>query len=58
MVTTVVSVEWTVVRIEVEVLQLEYNWIKEFDFWFNVCYCDDKFYLLLAVILYEEYLRL
>ncbi len=31
MVTTAGSVEWTVVSTEVEALQLEYNWIKEFD---------------------------
>ncbi|HEX2894164.1 MAG TPA: GIY-YIG nuclease family protein, partial [Marmoricola sp.] len=31
MVTTAASVEWTVVATEVEALQLEYSWIKEFD---------------------------
>ncbi len=31
MVTTAASVEWTVVSTEVEALQLEYSWIKEFD---------------------------
>lgn len=31
MVTTAASVEWTVVGTEVEALQLEYSWIKEFD---------------------------
>ncbi|OOK65063.1 GIY-YIG catalytic domain protein [Mycobacterium kansasii] len=31
MVTTAAKVEWTVVNTEVEALQLEYNWIKEFD---------------------------
>src|ERR1044072_3097149 len=30
MVTTAASVEWTVVSTEVEALQLEYSWIKEF----------------------------
>src|SRR5581483_11291063 len=58
MVTTAASVEWTVVRNEVEALQLEYNWIKEFDPRFNVKYRDDKSYLSLAVTLYEEYPRL
>src|SRR5918998_1341864 len=38
MVTTAASVEWTVVSTEVEALQLEYNWIKEFDPRFNVRY--------------------
>ena len=41
MVTTAASVEWTVVATEVEALQLEYNWIKEFDPRFNVKYRDD-----------------
>ena len=31
MVTSAACVEWTVVRTEVEALQLEYSWIKEFD---------------------------
>ena len=42
MVTTAATVEWTVVDTEVEALQLEYNWIKEFDPRFNVRYRDDK----------------
>ncbi|MEU5843986.1 excinuclease ABC subunit UvrC [Rhodococcus sp. NPDC047139] len=58
MVTTAGSVEWTVVRTEVEALQLEYNWIKEFDPRFNVRYRDDKTYPMLAVTLNEEYPRL
>ena len=58
MVTTAGSVEWTVVSTEVEALQLEYNWIKEFDPRFNVRYRDDKSYPVLAVTLYEEYPRL
>ncbi|TQF66428.1 excinuclease ABC subunit UvrC [Rhodococcus spelaei] len=58
MVTTAGSVEWTVVGTEVEALQLEYNWIKEFDPRFNVRYRDDKTYPVLAVTLNEEYPRL
>jgi excinuclease ABC subunit C len=58
MVTTAASVEWTVVSTEVEALQLEYNWIKEFDPRFNVRYRDDKTYPVLAVTLHEEYPRL
>ncbi len=57
MVTTAASVEWTVVSTEVEALQLEYNWIKEFDPRFNVRYRDDKSYPVLAVSLDEEYPR-
>ena len=52
------SVEWTVVNTEVEALQLEYNWIKEFDPRFNIRYRDDKSYPVLAVTLNEEYPRL
>ncbi|MCU1657638.1 MAG: excinuclease abc, c subunit [Pseudonocardiales bacterium] len=58
MVTSAAGVEWTVVRTEVEALQLEYTWIKEFDPRFNVRYRDDKSYPSLAVTLYEEYPRL
>ncbi|GAA4680043.1 excinuclease ABC subunit UvrC [Pseudonocardia yuanmonensis] len=58
MVTTAGRVQWTVVRTEVEALQLEYNWIKEFDPRFNVRYRDDKTYPVLAVTLNEEYPRL
>ena len=43
---------------EVEALQLEYNWIKEFDPRFNVRYRDDKSYPVLAVTLNEEFPRL
>jgi excinuclease ABC subunit C len=57
MVTTAASVEWTVVSTEVEALQLEYSWIKEFDPRFNVRYRDDKSYPWLAVTLDEEYPR-
>ncbi|MDD7937556.1 excinuclease ABC subunit UvrC [Actinomycetospora lutea] len=58
MVTTAAAVQWTVVHTEVEALQLEYNWIKEFDPRFNVRYRDDKTYPVLAVTLNEEYPQL
>ena len=58
MVTTASSVEWTVVATEVEALQLEYSWIKEFDPRFNVKYRDDKSYPSLAVTLHEDVPRL
>ncbi|MCV7155335.1 excinuclease ABC subunit UvrC [Mycolicibacterium pyrenivorans] len=58
MVRTAAGVEWTVVNTEVEALQLEYNWIKEFDPRFNIRYRDDKSYPVLAVTLNEEYPRL
>jgi excinuclease ABC subunit C len=57
MVTTGASVEWTVVSNEVEALQLEYSWIKEFDPRFNVKYRDDKSYPYLAVTMGEQYPR-
>ena len=57
MVTTAASVEWTVVGTEVEALQLEYSWIKEYDPRFNVKFRDDKSYPWLAVTLDEEYPR-
>ena len=57
MVTTGASVEWTVVDTEVEALQLEYSWIKEFDPRFNVKYRDDKSYPWLAVTVGEEFPR-
>jgi excinuclease ABC subunit C len=57
MVTSAAGVDWTVVGTEVEALQLEYSWIKEFDPRFNVRYRDDKSYPYLAVTLDEEYPR-
>ncbi len=58
MVTTAGSVDWVTVGSEVEALQLEFNWIKEFDPRFNVKYRDDKSYPFLAVTLNEEFPRL
>ncbi|MDB1088507.1 excinuclease ABC subunit UvrC [Streptomyces sp. ACA25] len=57
MVTTATSLEWTVVSTEVEALQLEYSWIKEFAPRFNVKYRDDKSYPSLAVTMNEEFPR-
>jgi excinuclease ABC subunit C len=57
MVSTAASVEWTVVKTEVEALQLEYSWIKEFDPRFNVKYRDDKSYPWLAVTVGDEFPR-
>lgn len=54
MVTTAASVEWTVVPTDVDSLQLEYMWIKEFDPPFNVRYKDDKSYPFMAVTLGDE----
>ncbi|MEW1819570.1 excinuclease ABC subunit UvrC [Arthrobacter sp. NPDC080031] len=48
------SVEWTVVGSELESLQLEYTWIKEFKPRFNVVFRDDKTYPYLAVSMGEK----
>ena len=54
MVTTAASVEWTVVPSDIDSLQLEYMWIKEFDPPFNVRYKDDKSYPFMAITLADE----
>jgi len=54
MVRTAAGVEWTVVRNEVEALQLEYAWIKEYDPRFNIKYRDDKSYPWLCVTWSED----
>jgi excinuclease ABC subunit C len=57
MLSTAAGVDWTVVGTEVEALQLEYSWIKEFNPRFNIRYRDDKSYPYLAVTLAEDYPR-
>ena len=54
MVTTAASVEWTVVPSDIDSLQLEFMWIKEFDPPFNVRYRDDKSYPFMAITLADE----
>jgi excinuclease ABC subunit C len=54
MVTTAASVEWTVVKTDVDSLQLEYTWIQEYSPPFNVRYKDDKSYPYMAVTLGDE----
>ncbi len=58
MVTTAASVEWTVVRSEVEALILEHTWIKQYDPRFNVVFKDDKSYPYLAVTMNEKFPRI
>ncbi|MFN8126767.1 MAG: excinuclease ABC subunit UvrC [Candidatus Nanopelagicales bacterium] len=58
MVEAATSVDWTVVATEVEALQLEYSWIKEYEPRFNVKYTDDKSYPFLAVTVGEDYPRI
>lgn len=57
MVHTACSVEWTVVASELESLQLEYTWIKEFKPRFNIVFRDDKSYPYLAVSMGEHFPR-
>ncbi|NHU84043.1 excinuclease ABC subunit UvrC [Kocuria sp. JC486] len=54
MVTTAAGVEWVVVGSELESLQLEYTWIKQFQPRFNIDYRDDKSYPYLAVTMGED----
>ncbi|MFM8404615.1 MAG: excinuclease ABC subunit UvrC [Actinomycetota bacterium] len=51
-------VDWTIVRSEVEALQLEFSWIKEENPQFNVQFKDDKSYPFLALTMDEEFPRL
>ncbi|MEW1833416.1 excinuclease ABC subunit UvrC [Microbacterium sp. NPDC079995] len=54
MVTTAAKVEWTVVKTDIDSLQLEYTWIQEYSPPFNVRYKDDKSYPYMAVTLADE----
>ena len=57
MVNSASKVDWVTVNNEVEALQVEYSWIKEYDPRFNVRYRDDKSYPYLAVTMNEEFPR-
>lgn len=57
MVHTAASVQWTTVGSELEALQLEYTWIKEFAPRYNLAFRDDKSYPYLAVTMGEEFPR-
>lgn len=57
MVFTAEAVEWTVVGSEVEAIQLEYSWIKQYRPRFNIMYRDDKSYPYLAVTMNERFPR-
>jgi excinuclease ABC subunit C len=58
MVNTAVRVDWTLVKTEVEALQLEFTWIKQYNPDFNVQFKDDKSYPHLAIDLKSEFPRL
>lgn len=57
MVASAESIEWTIVRNEVEALMLEYSLIKEHRPRFNVRLRDDKSYPFLAVTVDEQWPR-
>lgn len=58
MVSEAVRCDWTIVSGEVEALQLEYTWIKQFKPPFNVRFRDDKSYPYLAITLNDKFPRL
>ena len=58
MVSEAVRCDWTIVSGEVEALQLEYTWIKQFKPPFNVRFRDDKSYPYLALTINDKYPRL
>jgi len=58
MVHTATRVDWTIVKNELEALQLEFTWIKQFNPDFNVQFKDDKSYPYLAIDLEAKYPRL
>ncbi|ASY23940.1 excinuclease ABC subunit C [Candidatus Nanopelagicus abundans] len=58
MVNTAVRVDWTLVKTEVEALQLEFTWIKQYSPDFNIQFKDDKSYPHLAIDLKSEFPRL
>ena len=58
MVHEAVRVDWTIVATEVEALQLEFSWIKQYNPYYNVQFKDDKSYPYLAVSLEDEFPRI
>ncbi len=58
MVHTAVRVDWTIVKSEVEALQLEFTWIKSENPEFNVQFKDDKSYPYLAISISDEFPRI
>ncbi|CAB4782780.1 unannotated protein [freshwater metagenome] len=57
MVHEAVRVDWTIVDSEVEALQLEFSWIKQFEPTYNVQFRDDKSYPYLAISINDEFPR-
>lgn len=54
MLTSASDVKWTIVDTEYDALQLEFQWIKEFEPPFNVRFRDDKSYPYLAISMGDE----
>ncbi|MFW0179133.1 excinuclease ABC subunit UvrC [Rothia sp. P7208] len=57
MVHAAASVEWTVVKNEIDSLQLEYTWIKEYKPRYNIVFRDDKTYPYLAITMKDAFPR-
>ncbi len=57
MVTSAADVQWTIVKTEYEALQLEFQWIKEFQPPYNIRFKDDKSYPYLAISSGDAYPR-
>lgn len=57
MVREAVRVDWTIVDTEVEALQLEFAWIKQYNPTYNVQFRDDKSYPYLALSINDEFPR-
>lgn len=57
MLQTAAGVDWVTVPSEIDALQLEYSWIKEYEPRFNVRFRDDKSYPYIAVTIADEYPR-
>jgi len=58
MVHEAVRVDWTIVDTEIEALQLEFSWIKQYSPDYNVQFRDDKSYPYLAITLNDQFPRL
>ena len=58
MVSEAVRVDWTIVDTEIEALQLEFTWIKQYRPPFNVRFRDDKSYPYLALSINEKFPKL
>jgi len=57
MVHEAVRVDWTIVDSEVEALQLEFSWIKQYNPIYNVQFRDDKSYPYLALSVGDDFPR-